>query len=94
MEGGTHVYLWLIYVDVWQKPSQYCNHPPVKTNKLIKKKNSFVLCPAPCQRRGVRVGWEAELFPTHTPEIVVLWPMSSGLITARQGSALFSDDQL
>ena len=61
-------------------------------NKL--KKNSFVLCPAPCQRRGVRVGWEAELFPTHTPEIVVLWPMSSGLITARQGSALFSDDQL
>ena len=33
MEGGTHVYLWLIYVDVWQKPSQYCNHPPVKTNK-------------------------------------------------------------
>ena len=20
----THVYLWLIHVDVWQKPSQYC----------------------------------------------------------------------
>ena len=23
-DGGTHVYLWLIHVDVWQKPSQYC----------------------------------------------------------------------
>ena len=21
---GTLVYLWLIHVDVWQKPSQYC----------------------------------------------------------------------
>ena len=21
---GTQVYLWLIRVDVWQKPSQYC----------------------------------------------------------------------
>ena len=21
---GTYVYLWLIRVDVWQKPSQYC----------------------------------------------------------------------
>ena len=21
---GTHVYLWLIHVDVWQKSNQYC----------------------------------------------------------------------
>ena len=21
---GTHVYLWLINVDIWQKPTQYC----------------------------------------------------------------------
>ena len=21
---GTHVHLWLIHVNVWQKPSQYC----------------------------------------------------------------------
>ena len=20
----THVYLWLIHIDVWQKPSKYC----------------------------------------------------------------------
>ena len=23
-EGGTYVHLWLIHVDVWQKPTQYC----------------------------------------------------------------------
>ena len=23
-DGGTHVHLWLIHVDIWQKPSQYC----------------------------------------------------------------------
>ena len=41
---GTHVYL--IHLDVCQKPSQYCNYSPIK-NKikkkqlLIKKKNLF-----------------------------------------------------
>ena len=24
MIGGTHVYLWLIHIDVWQKPSKQC----------------------------------------------------------------------
>ena len=23
-EGGSYVYLWLIHVDVWQKPTRYC----------------------------------------------------------------------
>ena len=23
-DGRTHVHPWLIYVDVWHKPSQYC----------------------------------------------------------------------
>ena len=30
---GTHVCLWPIHVDVWQKLPQYCNYPPIKTNK-------------------------------------------------------------
>ena len=37
---GTHVCLWPIHIDVWQKPSQYCNYLPTKINKLIKKTNS------------------------------------------------------
>ena len=24
-DRGTHVHLWLIHVNVWQKPLQYCN---------------------------------------------------------------------
>ena len=35
---GTHIYLWLIHVDVWQKSTQYCKaiilH--LKVNKLFK----------------------------------------------------------
>ena len=27
---GTHVYLWPTHSDIWQKPSQYCNYPPIK----------------------------------------------------------------
>ena len=23
-DGGTHVHPWLIHVNVWQKPPQYC----------------------------------------------------------------------
>ena len=29
---GTHVYLGLVLIKVWQKPSQYGNHPPIKIN--------------------------------------------------------------
>ena len=35
------MYLWLIHVDVWQKPSQYCNSPPIKMDKYILK---ILLC--------------------------------------------------
>ena len=31
-DGGTHVHPWLIHVDVWQKPPQYRNYPPIKIN--------------------------------------------------------------
>ena len=39
---GTHVYLWLIHIDVWQKPTQYCNVIilQLKINKSKKKKIS------------------------------------------------------
>ena len=35
---GTHVHLWLIHVDVWQKPTQYCNVITLQLNKSKKKK--------------------------------------------------------
>ena len=39
---GTWVYLWLIDVDVWQKPTQYCKAIilQLKINKFIFLKKS------------------------------------------------------
>ena len=31
--GGTHVYLWPIHVDAWQKTSQYCKVIILQLNK-------------------------------------------------------------
>ena len=36
--GGTHVYLWLIHVDVWQKPSQYCKVNILQLNNFFPKR--------------------------------------------------------
>ena len=34
---GTYIYLWLIHVDIWQKPTQYCkaNYPPLKKREFL-----------------------------------------------------------
>ena len=38
---GTYVYLWLIHVDVWQKPTQHCKaiilQLKILKNTLFKK---------------------------------------------------------
>ena len=35
---GADVHPWLIHVNVWQKPLQYCKVISLQLNKLIKKK--------------------------------------------------------
>jgi len=42
---GTYVYLWLIYVDVWQKPTQHYKAIilQLKINNFLKKNNMFML---------------------------------------------------
>ena len=45
-DGGTHEHLWLIHVDVSQKPPQHCKAISLQLNKLIqvkKKKGLFSL---------------------------------------------------
>ena len=44
--GGTHVHLWLIHVNVWQNPPQYCNYPP--KNKGFSSVTQS--CPTLCKR--------------------------------------------
>ena len=36
---GTYIYLWLIHVDVWQKPIQHCNTIILQLKIKRKKKN-------------------------------------------------------
>ena len=36
---GTYGYLWLIHVDIWQNPSQYCNYPLIKNKTYFKKQS-------------------------------------------------------
>ena len=38
---GTYVYLWLIHVDAWKKPTQFCKAVifQLKINTLIKNKD-------------------------------------------------------
>jgi len=38
---GTYINLWLIHVDVWQKPAQYCNYSSIK-NKEEKINSSLM----------------------------------------------------
>ena len=39
--GGTHVHPWLIHVNVWQKPPQYCKVIILRFKLIIKKKFFF-----------------------------------------------------
>ena len=34
---GTHVHPWLIHVNVWQKPPQYCNVISLQLKYILKK---------------------------------------------------------
>ena len=49
---GTYVYLWLMHVDVWQKPIQYCKAIilPLKINKLRENKQTKKTVYLPHQR--------------------------------------------
>ena len=39
---GTHVNPWLIHVNVWQKPLQYCKVVSLQLIKINEKKNKII----------------------------------------------------
>ena len=41
---GTHVHPWLIHVNVWQKPPQYCKVITLRLKFKKKKKITLVEC--------------------------------------------------
>ena len=42
---GTHVNPWLIHINVWQKPLQYCKVISLKLIKIIGEKKSLISIP-------------------------------------------------
>ena len=42
-EGVTHVYLWLIHVDVWHKPKQHCKAIILNLKQIIFLKTSEIV---------------------------------------------------
>ena len=73
---GTYVYLWLIHVDIWQKPTQYCKAIifQLKINNFFKVapkflawgKENFYFCmqiPAQVQRKLPYVEERMQHFP-------------------------------
>ena len=40
-EWGTHVYPWLVHVNVWQNPLQYCKVISLQLIKINEEKNRF-----------------------------------------------------
>ena len=51
---GTHVNPWLIHVNVWQKPLQYCKVISLQLIKIREKKTKLG-----CWRRLLRIPWTA-----------------------------------
>ena len=73
--GGTHVYPWLIHVDVWQKPSQYCKVIILQVKEINKKINLLI-----CKKRKKPATWIKngqmtiiDIFPKKTYR----WPTST-----------------
>ena len=59
----TYVYLWLIHLDVWQKPTQHCKAIilQLKINKLKKNKQTNRLREVRSLAQGHRVGSGARM---------------------------------
>ena len=60
---GTHVNPWLIHVNVWQNPLQYCKVILIKINKKRKTNKQTTLIPTVGRGRGnIRMGREIQTF--------------------------------
>ena len=62
---GTHVNPWLIHVNVWQKPLQYCKLISLQLIKIKKKKVK------------ITINSDVSLRRTHHPFEVLLWKKQS-----------------
>ena len=78
---GTHVNPWLIHVNVWQKPLQYCKVTSLQLIKINEKKKEYL-----ASSHRVRVkrvfGYQANIFDNHIVLVVFIVYVSTGIIFA------------
>ena len=60
---GTHVNSWLIHINVWQKPLQYCKVISLQLNKFLKERISVLHVRDVCGLRGGLRGHEEQVSP-------------------------------
>ena len=77
-EGGsgwwTHVTPWLIRVNVWQKPLQYCKVISLQLIKINGKKETWERCLAgPCEETERRLSTRQEESSHQTANLLPLW---------------------
>ena len=68
---GTHVNPWLIHVNVWQKPLQYCKVISLQLIKINEKKKEIERVAVSHEKREEKVG-ESPSQPPH-PRQKPLW---------------------
>ena len=56
---GTYVYLWLIHVNIWQKPTQYCKPIILQLNIKIAKNNKKI-------KNKIKYGTNESIYKTET----------------------------
>ena len=68
---GTYVYLWLIHVDIWQKPTRYCKATTLqlKINKCLKKES---INPKEIRKRGKKNIWQLEKNETTDLKLITI----------------------
>ena len=62
---GTHVNPWLIHVNVWQKPLQYCKVISLQRIKINEKKKRLAL--------DILTAAQEELVPLFLPNVVNIY---------------------
>ena len=64
-DGGTHVHLWLIHVDVWENPPHYCKVISLQLKKKSTGVGSHFLLQRICVTQVFSI--EADSLPSELP---------------------------
>ena len=68
---GTHVYPWLIHVNVWQNPLQYCKVVSLQLIKINRKKIKFIYFSHICYKQQWETRLHLQHFARKSPQLII-----------------------